>query len=237
MLEMKEMAFICSNATEKSLVLLDELGRATSNEDGVAIAWAVSEHLLEKRAMTFFVTHYPQLCHLSKVYPSVQNQHLSASVSSVEAGGIRYTHKLTSGPCSVTTDYGVEMASSCGWPDDVVHDVSLTATLRRKNIKLSNSKQPFLVRKARQIKKSLGKLSEENMCSSASPEATAAAIRNLFLKQLAKELSSLVQNETSITSLRTNLHRLRVSVARSQDLPQDQIKEYLCHRDSPLSSA
>lgn len=126
MLEMKETAFICSNATEKSLVLLDELGRATSNEDGVSLAWAVSEFLLKKRSMTFFVTHYPQLCQLSKVYPSVQNQHLSASVSTVEAGDILYTHKLTGGPCPATTDYGVEMASSCGWPAEVVHDVSLT---------------------------------------------------------------------------------------------------------------
>jgi len=124
MLEMKETAFICTHATEKSLVLLDELGRATSNEDGVAIAWAVSEFLLKKRAMTFFVTHYPQLCQLSNVYPSVQNQHLSASVSAQEAGDIQYTHKLANGPCPATTDYGVEMASSCAWPEDVVNEVS-----------------------------------------------------------------------------------------------------------------
>jgi hypothetical protein len=94
----------------------------------VGIAWAVSEFLLKKRAMTFFVTHYPQLCQLSQVYPSVQNQHLNASVSSKEAGDIRYTYKLTSGQCPATTDYGVEMASSCGWPEDVVNDVSLTPT-------------------------------------------------------------------------------------------------------------
>ena len=124
MLEMKETAFICSNATEKSLVLLDELGRATSNEDGVSIAWAVSEYLLKKRAMTFFVTHYPQLCQLGQVYPSVQNQHLSASISTEGTGEIRYTHKLTAGPFTTTSDYGVEMATSCGWPLDVVESVS-----------------------------------------------------------------------------------------------------------------
>ena len=59
LLEMKETAFICNSTTDKSLFLLDELGRATSNEDGVAVAWSVSEYLLTKRAMTFFVTHYP----------------------------------------------------------------------------------------------------------------------------------------------------------------------------------
>ena len=67
MLEMKETAFICRNAGPKSLILIDELGRATSNEDGVAIAWSVSEFLLAKRAMTFFVTHYPQLVNLAEL--------------------------------------------------------------------------------------------------------------------------------------------------------------------------
>lgn len=124
MLEMKETAFICSNVSEKSLVLLDELGRATSNEDGVAIAWAVCEHLIKKRAMTFFVTHYPQLCQLSKMYPSVQNQHLGASISTGDCGAISYTHKLTNGPCTTSSDYGVEMTTSCGWPETVVDDVS-----------------------------------------------------------------------------------------------------------------
>jgi DNA mismatch repair ATPase MutS len=125
MLEMKETAFICNNASTKSLILLDELGRATSNEDGVAIAWSVSEYLLSKNSMTFFVTHYPQLCRLSNVYPSVQNQHLQAAVSRDENGGISYTHKVSPGPCNVASDYGVEMASSCGWPADVLHNVSL----------------------------------------------------------------------------------------------------------------
>lgn len=129
MLEMKETAFICSNASAKSLILLDELGRATSNEDGVSIAWAFSEYLLTKKAMTFFVTHYPQLCRLSKVYPRVQNQHLEASISGVGITSISYSHKVSSGPCPVSANYGVEMASSCGWPTDVVELVSFTAII------------------------------------------------------------------------------------------------------------
>ena len=133
MLEMKETAFICNNASTKSLILLDELGRATSNEDGVAIAWAVSEYLLSKNSMTFFVTHYPQLCRLSNVYPSVQNQHLQAAVSRDENGGISYTHKVSPGPCNVDSDYGVEMASSCGWPVDVLHNVSLSYSAGRSS--------------------------------------------------------------------------------------------------------
>ena len=124
MLEMKEIAFICCNAGPKSLILIDELGRATSNEDGVAIAWSVSEFLLAKRAMTFFVTHYPQLAKLSEVYSGVQNQHMGASISMEQNGEVCYSHKVMPGPCSVSSDYGVEMSASCGWPDDVVQLVS-----------------------------------------------------------------------------------------------------------------
>ena len=117
MQEMKDTAFICRNATDRSLILIDELGRATSNEDGVAIAWAVAEFMLVKRAMTFFVTHYPQLCRLADVYPNVQNQHLGAII---EEEGVRYMHVIMPGPCQMSADYGIEMAGTCGWHRDIV---------------------------------------------------------------------------------------------------------------------
>ncbi len=123
MQEMKETAYICKHASEKSLILIDELGRATSNEDGVAIAWAVAEFLLVKKTLTFFVTHYPQISKLSAIYPNVQNQHLG-TVSSKGANEFRYTHKIMPGPCKVDSDYGVDMANVCGWPTEVVRDVS-----------------------------------------------------------------------------------------------------------------
>jgi MutS domain V len=129
LLEMKETAFICNNATDRTLVLVDELGRATSNEDGVAIAWSMSEYLLKKRAMTFFVTHYPQLSSLATIYPSVQNIHLSASVSQESHGEISYTHKAMPGACSVSTDYGVKLSAVCGWPVEVVEDASRLQTI------------------------------------------------------------------------------------------------------------
>ena len=129
MMEMKETAYILNNATDRALVLVDELGRATSNEDGVAIAWATSEYLLKKRAMTFFVTHYPQLVCLASIYPSVQNLHLEASVSTASAnanGEINYTHRVKTGACTVSTDYGIELAAACGWPPEVVDEARKT---------------------------------------------------------------------------------------------------------------
>ena len=100
---MKETAFACNYATDKSLILIDELGRATSNEDGMAIAWSISEFLLVKRAITFFATHYSQLTKLANIYPNAQNQHLSAVVKNDEDGGssggvvMQYFHKVLPG--------------------------------------------------------------------------------------------------------------------------------------------
>lgn len=126
LLEMKETAFICNHATERSLVLIDELGRATSNDDGVAISWAVCEYLLKKRCLTFFVTHYPQLTRLCDSYPHrVQNVHMVATVGGRNLeGDIHYTHRLQTGACPVSMDYGVELAVACGWPLEVVQVAS-----------------------------------------------------------------------------------------------------------------
>lgn len=135
MLEMRETASICDQANDRSLVLIDELGRATSNEDGVAIAWSVSEYLLVKRAMTFFVTHYPQLSKLAEVYSNVQNQHLSATTINTAYGEeVRYSHKISPGACQMTADYGVEMAGTCGWPIDVVRDARTLHSFVEKNL-------------------------------------------------------------------------------------------------------
>lgn len=111
MQEMKETALICNQCTERSLIIIDELGRATSNEDGVAIAWSISEFLLVRRMICFFVTHYPQLTRLGDVYCNVQNQHLGSIVHSNSDTNVLYTHKVMSGPCKVSTDYGIEMVS------------------------------------------------------------------------------------------------------------------------------
>lgn len=208
MLEMKETAFICSNATEKSLVLLDELGRATSNEDGVTIAWAVAEFLLMKGAMTFFVTHYPQLSQLSKVYPSVQNQHLSASISTEGTGNIRYTHKLTPGPCTAIPDYGIEMATSCGWPADVVESVSfrmIFALVYNCDAADGWIHGP----QARNIKRDLqGQLLDGDFSSNLATQqedAASSAACTSFLKRLSKKLAEVVLDENSIASLRSKL--------------------------------
>ena len=103
---------------------MDELGRATSNEDGVSIAWAVAEYLMKKRSMTFFVTHYPQLNRLAEIYPCAQNISMDAKISGGDLGEIRYTYKIKSGACKYETDYGIKLASLCGWPSSIVADAA-----------------------------------------------------------------------------------------------------------------
>lgn len=187
MLEMRETAFICNNATSRSLILVDELGRATSNEDGVAIAWSVSEYLLKKQVMTFFVTHYPQLSTLAHIYPSVQNIHLEASVSRGNGGEVRYTHKAKLGACKVSTDYGVELAASCGWPEDIV------------NVARSTQEQVKAL------------LPDEGLCSL----DDVSNVRTKAYEELVNvchHLQSLITDEQvhSYSSIKASLHRLQI---------------------------
>jgi DNA mismatch repair ATPase MutS len=74
LMEMKDAAYICKHKNDKSLVLLDELGRGTANRDGSAIAWSVAETLLATKSnLCLFVTHYPLLLNLATIYPAVNN--------------------------------------------------------------------------------------------------------------------------------------------------------------------
>ena len=116
MVEMTETANILHNATEHSLVLLDEIGRGTSTFDGLALAWACARHLLERnRAYTLFATHYFELTRLVEDYKQVANVHLDA----VEHGdGIVFLHSVEDGPASQS--YGLQVAQLAGIPKSVV---------------------------------------------------------------------------------------------------------------------
>ena len=116
MVEMTETANILHNASEHSLVLLDEIGRGTSTFDGLALAWACARHLLERnRAYTLFATHYFELTRLAEDYKQVANVHLDA----VEHGdGIVFLHSVEEGPASQS--YGLQVAQLAGIPKSVV---------------------------------------------------------------------------------------------------------------------
>lgn len=118
MVEMLETANILNNATEQSLVILDEVGRGTATFDGMSIAWAVVEYLAksEDRApLALFATHYHELTDLQGQLPGLFN--LSMAVADGPEGPI-FTHRLVEGPAS--RSYGVEVARLAGLPRAVV---------------------------------------------------------------------------------------------------------------------
>ena len=118
MVEMTEAAAILHGATEHSLVLMDEIGRGTSTFDGLALAFAISRHLLEKnRSLSLFATHYFELTRLNIEYPECANVHLDA----VEHGHrIVFLHALEEGPASQS--YGIEVAALAGIPASVIRE-------------------------------------------------------------------------------------------------------------------
>ncbi len=118
MVEMTETANILRHATQRSLIILDEIGRGTGTYDGISIAWAVAEYLLmqpEKRAKTLFATHYWELTALEKEIPGAVNFHIS--VLDTEEG-IIFLHKIARG--STNKSYGIHVARLAGLPYPVL---------------------------------------------------------------------------------------------------------------------
>ena len=115
MVEMTEVANIVRNATEKSLLILDEVGRGTSTFDGLSIAWSVIEYLTEKiRAKTLFSTHYHELTELEGKLDGVKNYKINARELN---GTIVFLRKIVRGGAS--RSFGVEVAALAGVPEEV----------------------------------------------------------------------------------------------------------------------
>jgi len=116
MVEMTESANILHNATAHSLVLMDEVGRGTSTFDGLALAWAIARHLLERnRALSLFATHYFEMTRIALEYKEAANVHLDA----VEhKDSIVFLHAVEEGPASQS--YGLQVAALAGVPRPVI---------------------------------------------------------------------------------------------------------------------
>ena len=115
MVEMSETANILHNASDRSLVLMDEVGRGTSTFDGLSLAWAAAEHLARLRAFTLFATHYFELTVLPESEPVVANVHLNATEHNDR---IVFLHHVLPGPASQS--YGLAVAQLAGVPTAVI---------------------------------------------------------------------------------------------------------------------
>ncbi|KAI8273073.1 MutS 4 [Colletotrichum sp. SAR11_57] len=126
--EMREMAFILNNVDDKSMVIIDELGRATSARDGLAIAIAMAEALIQSRAKVWFTTHFAQLAEVLNDRPGVLNLHLASHLSNTSRGDPRLTmtYKVESGKVE-EIPYGILLAKAMDFPKrflDVAEHVS-----------------------------------------------------------------------------------------------------------------
>lgn len=116
MIEMLEVAELLRRADDRSLVLLDEVGRGTSTADGLAIAQALTEYLHdESAAFTLFATHHHQLTETATALPNARNLHFDATHGD---GEITFSHTIEPGPA--TASYGVDVAAKAGVPEPVV---------------------------------------------------------------------------------------------------------------------
>ena len=118
MVEMNETSNILRHATSKSLIILDEIGRGTSTFDGLSIAWAVAEYIIQDKcgAKTLFATHYHELVALAESFPLIKNYSIGAKES---AGGIVFLRKIL--PGGTDRSYGIQVAQLAGLPREVIH--------------------------------------------------------------------------------------------------------------------
>jgi DNA mismatch repair protein MutS len=116
MVEMTETANIINNATEKSLVILDEVGRGTSTYDGLALAWAITEHIANKiKCRTLFATHYHELTELGELLANVKNCNVAVREWADE---VVFLHKIL--PGGMDKSYGLHVAKLAGVPKSIL---------------------------------------------------------------------------------------------------------------------
>jgi DNA mismatch repair protein MutS len=138
MVEMSETANILHNATEHSLVLMDEVGRGTSTYDGLALARAAAVHLATaSRAFTLFATHYFELTELAGEYPGIANVHLDAVEHHHKERGdqLVFMHAVKDGPAN--RSFGLQVAALAGLPKSVIADARRTLAELERGVQLT----------------------------------------------------------------------------------------------------
>ena len=172
MVEMTETANILHNASERSLVLMDEVGRGTSTFDGLSLAWACAYHLADKiKSFTLFATHYFELTSLPEQIPAAVNIHLDATEYK---DSIVFLHSVQEGPANQS--YGIQVAKLAGIPSDVIslaraelkklESSSLNTTTSKteqKEISSPSQEEMFINQLSPELEKKLGSISPDEL--------------------------------------------------------------------------
>ena len=188
MVEMTETAHILKNCTNKSLVLMDEIGRGTSTYDGVALAWACANYIGEvKKSLTLFATHYFELTELPQYVAAAHNLHLKAREHN---GKVVFLYQVLEGPANQS--YGVQVAKLAGIPEEVLETAKQRLSFLEEHS--NSSPQSDLFNSAKERKSSVAndsiieKLKEIDINSTSPIEAL----------QLLHELQSKLETDESI---------------------------------------
>lgn len=191
MVEMQEAAFILNNASERSLIILDEIGRGTSTYDGVSIAWAMMEFIHDKlAARTLFATHYHELIDLAEKLSNAEN--LSVAVRENEKEGVVFLYKILKG--ATDKSYGIEVAKLAGLNGDIIGRArGVLGQLESKHIK-----------RMRVNPDQLGMFMEEQKV-----EREAQSVRETADSKFREELTSLDLNKMTPLEAMQKLHELK----------------------------
>ncbi|KAM3510919.1 hypothetical protein MY11210_005457 [Beauveria gryllotalpidicola] len=153
--EMRDMAFILRNVDQQSMVIIDELGRGTSTRDGLAIAIAMAEALIQSKAFVWFATHFLELARALANRPGVLNLHLATDCSISEDGVPHMTmlYKTERGPEKDEQNYGINLAKAIGFPDSIIRPAEeyVRATRLRKEASKQNLEAQKLQRRRQLI--------------------------------------------------------------------------------------
>ncbi|ROW00008.1 hypothetical protein VPNG_08330 [Cytospora leucostoma] len=182
--EMRDTAFILRNINDKSLAIIDELGRGTSTRDGLAIAIAIAEALIQSNALVFFATHFIELAQILQDRPGVLNLHLTTetSIADDDIPKLTMLYKIGSGPVEDET-YGIKLARAVGFPARFLNVAEgVTNFLRRQaEMKKQGSESRKLARRRRLV------LNLQEMLQQVSnTDMKEEALRN-YLRQLQSE--------------------------------------------------
>jgi DNA mismatch repair protein MutS len=169
MVEMTEAANILNNATDRSLVLFDEIGRGTATFDGLSLAWAITEHLHntpKSLARTVFATHYHELTELADQLDRVSNFNVAVKESGDK---IIFLRKIKPGPCDKS--YGIHVAQMAGLPQEVISRASeilkkliLHEPLQKSDVSLDPTDQMDLFNiQESQLRKALTEMDTDQM--------------------------------------------------------------------------
>ena len=191
LVEMNETANILNNATNKSLILLDEIGRGTSTFDGLSIAWAVAEYIHNDpkiKSKTLFATHYHELTELALIYPRVKNYNVSVEEWEDQ---VVFLRKIV--PGGTDNSYGIYVAQMAGLPAVLIERAREILSNLESNELTPHSKKPRLAqrRTGRQVDQNQLNLFLDSAANKVKSELELININNITPLEALKKLDEL----------------------------------------------